>query len=466
MEMTLHRGSRYTLVLALLVLPAAAGAQAFGLNEIGSCAVSRGFANTSAPCADASSIYWNPGALPATPGFSFYGGAAIIKIDGDFTRDTSFTTYKSDVPTSTVPHIFLNYRGAGKLAYGIGAYVPYGLTSQWADDFPGRFSAKKASLQTIYVQPNVAYQLTDNWSVGGGPIYGHSSVELVQAVDLATVSTSATAPGPTFGQLGIPLRTEFARAKLKGSANGWGVTLGLHGKLTPTWEMGLRFLSQVSFKYDADATFEPRPTGLVLAANNPFGVPANTPVDALVASQFLSGGALTPQKAHTVIRHPAQIQTGFAYTGFEGTTLSFEYAYVGWKSFNQLPVNFDGGAPSKVIVEQYNNTSSLRIGAEKKTTSGLALRAGFAAATSAAPDQTVTPLLPEMDRGYGMLGAGIPVMGRLTIDGAYAHIFTHGRRGRIDERATGSTDAQALALNSGFYSLSANIFSLSLKTSF
>ena len=118
--MTLHRASRYTLALALLALPAAAGAQAFGLNEIGSCAVSRGFANTSAPCADASSIYWNPGVLPATQGFSFYGGAAVIKIDGDFTRDTSFTTYKGDVPTSIVPHIFLNYRGAGKLLFPIG----------------------------------------------------------------------------------------------------------------------------------------------------------------------------------------------------------------------------------------------------------------------------------------------------------------------------------------------------------
>ena len=461
--MTLHRASRYTLALALLALPAAAGAQAFGLNEIGSCALARGFANTAAPCADASSIYWNPGALPATQGFSFYGGAAIIKINGDFTRDTSFTTYNSDVPRAIVPHIFLNYRGAGKLAYGIGAYVPYGLTSQWADDFPGRFSAKKASLQTIYVQPNIAYQLTDDWSVGGGPIYGHSSVELIQAVDLAGVQTPA---GPTFGQLGIPARTEFARARLKGSANAWGFTLGAHGKLTPTWEMGVRFLSQLSFKYDnADATFEPRPTGLVLAAGNPFGVPAGTPVDALVASQFTGSGALTAQKASTVIRHPAQIQAGFAYTGFEGTTLSLDYAYVGWKAFNRLPVNFAGGAPSKVIVEGYNNTSSIRIGAERRTTSGLALRAGFAAATSAAPDQTVTPLLPEMDRGYGMLGVGVPLMGRFSVDGSFAHIFTHGHRGRIDERATGSTDAQALALNSGFYSLSANIFSLSLKTS-
>jgi long-chain fatty acid transport protein len=463
--MTLTRASRYTLVLALLGLPAAAGAQAFGLNEIGSCAVARAFAATAAPCDDASSLYWNPGSLPKTPGFSFYGGVAIIKIDGDFTRDTSFTRYEADVPTSYVPHIFLDYRGAGKLAYGLGVYVPYGLTSQWQDDFPGRFVAKKASLKTIYVQPNIAFQLTDNWSIGGGPIFGHSSVELVQAVDLAGVPTSAG--GPTFGQLGIPARTEFARAKLKGSASAWGVTLGLHGKLTPTWEMGLRFLSQVSFKYDdADATFEPRPTGLILAANNPFGAPANTPVDALLLSQFTGTGALTPQKVSTAIRHPAQIQAGFAYTGWEGTTVDLDYAYVGWKSFNQLPVNFKGGAPSKVLVEDYNNTSSIRFGIERRMTNGFALRGGLAAAASAAPDETVTPLLPEMDRGYGTLGAGIPLMGGFKLDAAYMHVFASGRRGRIDERSSTSTSAQALALNSGFFTLNANILSLSLKAAF
>jgi long-chain fatty acid transport protein len=464
MEMTLHRASLYTLALALLGLPAAAGAQAFGLNEIGSCAVARGFATTAVPCDDASSIFWNPGALPKATGFSFYGGAAIIKIDGDFTRDTSFTTYNSDVPNSVVPHLFLNYRGAGKLAYGLGVYVPYGLTSQWGDEFPGRFSAKKASLKTIYVQPNVAYQMTENWSIGGGPIYGHSTVELIQAIDLAGVPTAPG--GPTFGQLGIPLRTEFAQVRIKGSSNAFGFTVGVHGKLTPTWEMGARFLSQLAFNYDnADATFEQRPTGLILAPNNPFGVPGGTPVDALVAGQFTGTGALTPQKASTKIRHPAQVQTGFAYTGLERTTVSLDYAWVGWRSFKQLPVTFAGSAPSKVIEEDYNNTSSIRVGLEHRMINGFALRGGLAAAASAAPDETVTPLLPEMDRSYGMLGAGIP-MGRFGLDAAYAHIFTSGRRGRIDERATGSTSAQALALNSGFYTLSANIFSLSLKANF
>jgi long-chain fatty acid transport protein len=337
------------------------------------------------------------------------------------------------------------------------------LTSQWTDSFPGRFSAKKASLKTIYVQPNIAFQITDNWSVGVGPIFGHSSVELVQAVDLAPIATPA---GPTFGQLGIAARTEFARATLKGSSNAFGVTVGIHGKLTPTWEMGARFLSQLSFAYDnADATFEQRPTGLFLAPGNPFGAPAGTPVDALVASQFAAGGALTAQKASTNIRHPAQVQVGFAYSGLERTTVSLDYAYVGWRAFKSLPVNFAGLAPSRVIQEDYNNTSSIRFGLEHRTLSGYALRGGLAAATSAAPDETVTPLLPEMDRGYGMLGAGIP-FGRFGLDAAYAHIFTSGRRGRIDERPAGSTSAQALALNSGFYTLNANVFSLSLKANF
>jgi long-chain fatty acid transport protein len=467
MEMTLHRASRYTLALALLALPAAAGAQAFGLNEIGSCALARGFAATATPCDDGSSIYWNPGAMPRSRGWTVSGGAAIIKIDGDFIQDTTFTTYKGDVPTAVVPHVFINYRGAGKMAYGLGVYVPYGLTSQWSDDFPGRFAAKKASLQTIYVQPNLSYQITPNWSVGGGPVFGHSTVELVQAADLSTVPTSAT--GPTFGQLGIPKRTEFARATLKGSSTAFGVDLGVHGKLTPVWELGVRFLSQLSFDYDdADATFEQRPTGLVFAANNPLGGTAGTSIDAFppIAAQFTGTGALTTQKVSTQIRHPAQVQVGFAYTGFEATTVSAEYSYVGWKSFNQLPVDFSGGAPDRVLQENYNNTSGIRLGVDHRLTSGIALRAGFTATAAAAPDETVTPLLPEQDRSLAMFGVGLPFASRFALDATYAHIFTPGRRGRLDERAPGSSTQAAIALNNGSYSLSANIVSLTLKASF
>jgi long-chain fatty acid transport protein len=361
-----------------------------------------------------------------------------------------------------VPHFFVNYR-TGKLAYGLGVYVPYGLTSQWGDDFPGRFSAKKASLQTVYIQPNIAYQLNDSWSVGGGPIIGHSSVELVQGLDL---SSQFAATGITFGNLGIPKYTEFGRATLKGDAMAYGAHLGVSGKIATDWQVGARFLTALTFSYDdADATFEQKNTGLVLAGGNTLGVPAGTPVDALVASQFTGSGALTAQKVATQITHPAQVQLGGSYTGFKGTTLSAEYAWTGWKSFRELPVNFQGPAKnsSRVLQEDYNNTSAFRLGAEHRLTNGVALRAGFTGAASAAPQETVTPLLPEQDRELLMFGAGLPIMSSFSIDASYAHIFTPGSRGRIDERATGSTTAQALALSSGVYTLNANIFAITLK---
>jgi long-chain fatty acid transport protein len=465
MEMTLHRATRFALALGIFGFPAIAHAQAFGLNEIGSCALSRGFAVTSAPCDDASSIYWNPGAIPRTSGFTATAGVAAIAIDGDFTQDTTFDVHDLEVSTAWVPHVFVNYRpSAGRferLAVGLGVYVPYGLTSQWSADFPGRFAAEKASLQSIYVQPNLSYAITDDWSVGIGPVFGFSSVELIQAVDLSQQKTPA---GPTFGQLGIPKRTEFARATLKGDAAAFGVNFGVHGKIGTSWEVGGRFLSSMYFKYDdADATFEAVPTGLILAANNPIGAPAGTPVDALLAPQFASGGALTAQKVKTRIMHPAQVQVGVGYNGIENTTISVDYAWVGWKAFKELPVDFQGGATDRVLLENYNNTSAIRLGVEHRYTSGAAIRAGIAAAASAAPDVTVTPLLPEQDRGYGSIGGRYPLTKSLSVDAAYSHIFTPGRRGRIDERASLSQTAEQL--NTGAYTLRANIFSLSLKAS-
>ena len=460
--MTLHRVSRFALTIGLLALPSAARAQAFGLNEIGTCALARAFAATGAPCDDASTIYWNPGAMPKARGFSVLAGAAVIALKGDFTRDTTFERYDTDAPTAVVPHLFVNYRTAGRLAYGLGVYVPYGLTSEWKDDFPGRFAAKKAALQTIYVQPNVAFELTEGWSVGAGPVIGHSSVELVQAIDLSQQRTSAT--GPTFGQLGIPKSTEFARATLKGDAFAFGAHVGVHGRLTPTWEMGARFLTPVYFKYDdADAEFEPRNTGLTLAPNNPLGAPAGTPVDALLATQFTTG-ALVAQKVKTRIMHPAQVQLGVGYSGFERTVIALDYAWVGWKAaFKELPVDFQGPATDRILIEEYNNTSSVRFGVEHRLVGGATLRGGVAAAAAAAPDVTVTPLLPEQDRSYATIGGSYPLTRTLTAEAAYMRIFTPGRRGRLDERAPGQTAEQ---LNIGSYTLRANIVSLSLKASF
>ncbi|HYC49585.1 MAG TPA: outer membrane protein transport protein [Gemmatimonadaceae bacterium] len=478
-----HRLIRYLAVTGsiLAALPAGASAQAFGINEIGTCAASRAFAVTGSPCQDASSIFWNPGMLPSQKGFHILGGAAIIQIGGSFTQDTTFQKFEGDVPTAFVPHLFLAYRGENsKLAYGVGVYAPYGLTSQWTDDFPGRFQAQKASLATIYVQPNISYAINDKWSVGGGPILGHSTVELIQALDLSE-QVAATAPAVVrFSQFGIPARTEFARANLNGSANSFGGHIGLFGKPNADWTVGVRFLTPLEFEYSgAEATFSQTMTGRVLPPGNPICVgsggahpicggnpQAPVDIDVLLASQFTTGGALVTQEVETRITHPAQVQGGFGYSGFPNWLVSADYAWTGWRRFKELPVTFLGAASgsNRVLIEDYNNTSAIRLGAQRTFTGGAELRLGFSGVASAAPDVTVTPLLPEQDRAYGSIGGAYPITNALTIEGAFLKVFAGGARGRIVERS--SRTQTAAQLNTGVYELDANVFSFSLKAIF
>ncbi len=467
-----RRGTVPLLALGLSLAPVSAWAQGFGLNEIGTCAEARGFANTGAPCNDASTIYWNPAGATTLTGFSLYGGASALRVMGSFTQDTTGKKYNSNVPWTVPPDLFLNYTtlvNGHRLAVGVGAYVPYGLISQWRSDFPGRFEAQRASLNTIYFQPNIGYEIIPGrLSVGAGPVIGYSTVALDQAQDL---STQIAAPLTTFGQLGIPSQTEFAVAHLRGNTHAYGFNAGVHATVTPDIQLGARFLSQLVFDYkNATATFQQVATGLVLPATTPLG-PAGTPIDAVLAGEFQKG-ALTNQQVDTKITHPWQFQLGLGYTGFSQTTLSVDYALVGYSGFTALPIEFQGpaAASSKTLLEDYHDSWSIRTGVQHvwgDPVLGFVGRVGFSYVNTPAPDVTVTPLLPDMNRYNYSVGFGYPFSKHVSLDATYLHTGTQGRRGRIAERSdVENTTATADQLNSGFYNLTANIISLSLKLSY
>ncbi len=454
----------------LTVLPVSAWGQGFGLNEIGTCAVARGHAGTGAPCRDASVIYWNPGAATLIPGLSIYGGVAAIDLGGSFTRDSTGRVDDATVATRWPPHLFVNY-ARGRWAVGVGAYVPYGLTTQWGADFPGRFVARRASLTSFYFQPNVAFQLSPNWSIGGGPVIGYSEVSLRQSVDLSEQAAAVlpTNDTITFGQLGVPQGTEFARVSLEGHDVAYGFTAGIHGRITPTIEVGVRYLSQLTFTYNhARAEFTQVPTTLVIPAALPLPtgdtIPAGTPVDALVAAQFGPGGPLAAQRVSTRIKHPAQAEAGIGYSGLPHTRLAFDVAWVDWSAFKELPVDFQGGAPDELRIEDYQDSWSYRTGVEYDFPKRIIGRAGFNFVQTPVPDVTVTPLLPDMDRYNLTVGVGVPMTDHVSLDATYLRVESKGRRGRIVERT--SRTQTAADLNSGFYTLDANIWSLSFNVHF
>jgi long-chain fatty acid transport protein len=451
-----------------------APAQGFGLNEIGSCAIARAGATTGAPCEDASVVYWNPAAAATLPrGRQLYVGGSAIAVKGSFTRDVTGQRYPGDVPVEFPPFLGATWTGGttNRVSVGLAAYVPYGLTSQWKDDFIGRFSAQRAALQTIYVQPNIAVEIIPGrLSIGGGPVLGYSRLELRQVLDAAALPVAGTPL--TLAQLGVQRETEFARLRVEGDAFGVGANLGVQAKLTNTLTLGARWLSQVRFAYDeAEAEFTPSPSAAdyVLVGGLPPSVPPGTTLAQLTQAQFQAGGAFGPgQTASTRIDHPSQFQVGLGYTGLRGTTISADYARIDWTSFAELPVNFTtaAGNPSPLsrsLIEAYEPSHSYRASIEHRYRSGLAARLGAGFATSPAPDVTVTPLLPDMDR-YNFAGGVALPFGRFVLDAGYLRVETKGRRGRTGERTDLGLSAEQI--NDGWYALNANVLTLSLKTRF
>jgi long-chain fatty acid transport protein len=476
---TSQRTMALGLALALAgVTPASTWAQGFGLNEIGTCAEARGFANTGAPCHDASSIYWNPAATTSLPGFSFYGGASVIAVLGGFRQDTTNHKYNGNVPWVVPPAAFINYSntiGPNKYAVGFGFYVPYGLISQWRDDFPGRFAAQRASINTIYLQPNLAFEIIPSvLSIGGGPVIGVSNIRLDQSLDLSTTPVpDSPILGVTFGNLGIAPGTQFGQATLKASATAPGFNVGVHANVLPNVQIGARFLSQLVFDYKSGtATFRQVGTGLTLAANNPLGLPGGTPVDSVVSSAFKSGGPFTTQGVSTKITHPYQFQAGIGYTGISQTTLSLDYALIGWSAFKDLPIEFAGPAASasETILSNYVDSWSLRSGLEHvwgDPVLGFVTRLGFSYAKTPVPRDAVVPLLPDMNRYNYSAGIGFPFSKYTALDLTYLHVGTEGRRGMITQRTTTQNENLSYAqLDDGFYTLAANVVSLSLKLGF
>ncbi len=394
-------------------------------------------------------------------------GATGIYAYGDFTDDYTGDVTELQNPLIPVPHAYVTYGITPQLTAGLGFFVPYGLGTKWPDTFEGRFNGYDNDLRSLYFQPTLAYRIHPMVSVGAGFDFVLGSVELNQRLDLSEFPAPAPAPtGTTLGQAGIPFHTDFANVHLTAhGATGFGGNFGL--LLTPheRVSIGVRYLSRVKLSYEGEAVFDQVETGITLPAGNPFGVPAGTPLDAVIAGLgvFADGGPLADQGGDASIIMPDQISAGVAVSPIETVTFLAEWQWVHWALFDELELTFEN-AGTEIIEENYGNTNGFRTGVEVVANPRFTVRAGYLYHQGAAPPETVTPLLPEGSRNEFTGGLGIRINDQFHADIAYQYIHQNKRRGRVREPVPGT--APSVALNSGLYKFNAHLFGLTLTATF
>ncbi|PYO81941.1 MAG: hypothetical protein DMD65_10550, partial [Gemmatimonadetes bacterium] len=375
-----------------------------------------------------------------------------------------------------------SYAATPKLGIGVGLFAPYGLETRWPLAFDGRFAGYKNILQSLYLQPTLAYEVSPRFSLGAGLDVVLGKVELNQRLDLAqtSVPTSLGVPDSTvFAQFGIAPGTDFANAHLEATKTTVAAHFGAIFKVNDQLSFGARFLTQAKFDYSGTASFTQVPTGLIVPADivvTPTDtIHAGTPIDALLGAPASLGGldlfnpttgVFRSQPVTTTIKNPAMMTVGLAYKVGNGWTLLGDYQLTWWSQFDTVALVFPTDAYSvlgRTLYERYRNTSGFRVGAEWAKDAKWTFRGGYLYHDGAAPAETVTPLLPEGERNEFTAGTTIKLTSALTADLAYQYIRQNDRRGRTREPLSGPATT---GMNNGLYTFHAHLFGVSLGYAF
>jgi long-chain fatty acid transport protein len=396
-----------------LIATATASGGGFQLNEHGARAMAQAGA-FAARASDASAIFFNPAGLSYQRGFQVMAGATLITPQYSYYGPSNYNNdQRWDMKTKMFypPNFYaVNTWNEGKLngfAAGIGVSTPYGLGTEWEDDWVGRAVTREIELQTFYVMPTASYAFTDWLALGVGANVVFSNVKLRRAVT-------------TFDpELDL---------ELEGS-----------GKVAFSWNLG--FLLKPVERVSLGFTYR-----------------AETPIDFTGTANFHPSPALQPLfpggDVTTSLRAPATWFAGIAWEPIDNLEVEFDFQGIQWSSYDKLVIDFavdnentPGVAQSDVSSpKDYEDTFILRFGGEYRLPGlGLALRAGYLYDRNPVPDKSLEPLLPDSDRHGLNIGFGFDLIPRLTLDFAYMHLIF------LDRVTTATTHPQGVHMD-GKYS--------------
>ncbi len=377
-------------VLALSLVPATLLAAGFGIYE--QSAKASGMAGAwIARADDAAANWYNPAALIWLDGSELQFGTNFIDTgDSELTSsDPAFglfqpTTFSQESNLGTPTHIYYRHKFNNNVAFGISLTTPFGLVTEWTDR-PVTFSAVKSELATFVINPNVAFRLTEKWSVAVGADYIFA--------DLTDFSREVPIDldGNPFNGFEV---IGFTNLSGDGDDIGWNVAS--HYKSGPI-SFGLTYRSDLTVSIGGNVAF------------SGFGP----------LSPFFRDSPGTAD-----LKLPEVMAVGFAWTG---STWGFEVDAVetGWSAFDTLIVDIENNVPGFVddiaLAENWDDSLAIRVGLWRKLSPHTELRLGVNLEESAVPVETLRPSIPDADRTAPSIGYGWD-NGKWAVD-AYAQLF-------------------------------------------
>ena len=226
-------------------------AAAFQLNEHSASGLGRAYAGEAAIADNASVLSRNPAAMTTFDKMALSVSGTYIKPDVDVAGDIYAgpaklaSSSESDIaPDAFVPATYFIQPLNDQWAWGIGLFSNYGLATEYSKTFPAGAGAGDTELLTFNINPNIAYRINSNFSVGAGVNAVYAQAELNRYA-------GALAPGLT-AKTGVPHNSDTAIAHLKGDTWGFGWNVGALYEINDNNRLALTYRSQVDLSFDGD----------------------------------------------------------------------------------------------------------------------------------------------------------------------------------------------------------------------
>lgn len=355
------------------ILTSSVYASSFQVAEINASGLGDAYAGGAAIAEDASTNYDNPAGLVRLDRMEFTAAIAAVPGHAHVTSTEPIIHGAANpMGTTFVPSMYFATPIVDKLHFGLGVSVPFGQLSDYERDPVFSGFATKSKIETINLNPNLAYKITDELSVGAG-------------FDVQY------------------LRAELNTLALEQHASDWGCgwNAGVMYQFDKATRMGLAYRSHITHN----------PTGTANVAKiGPF--PAKT--------ISVRANATLPEMASLSFYHD--------YT--QNLAAMATIAYTRWATLDNLTFNYSQPIipsipSSNMIVEPQGNRNVFRfaLGGNYRINDNWMWRVGTAYDRSPITDDNRQLSLPDGNRIWLATGVQYIYSKHIAVDAGYAHVF-------------------------------------------
>jgi len=404
--------------LIAVAFSSTASAAGFQLLEQNASGLGNAYAGSAANAENASTIYYNPAGMTQLKGTSVSVGVNAIRPSFTFSNDGSTNPVPMG-PTVTggnggdaggkwapLPNGYIAYQIDDKWHVGVGLGAPFGLATEYDDNWVGRYHSIKFDIKTYNINPSVAYKVNDVLSVGFGLNWQRIEAEYIkQQVVAAMTSVQVT-------------------NKLDGDAWGWNV--GATIQPSPDTRIGVSYRSSIKHKASGDQKFS-----------------------AIVSDTWAKAEVDLPDTF---------ILSGLHHLNDRWDLLG-DVSWTGWSSIPKLVI--EGGHGSSGLNLQFRDAWRVAVGANYKVNEIWKLKMGLAYDESPVYEEKNRPAsLPDNDRTWFSLGVQYAPSKTSTIDVGYSYLMVG------SSQVANADGAATRGVLSGSYDAHAHILGMQYSANF